>query len=123
MAVQSIDRQTNKPYIVLANQQTSVASLKELGFNHYFKNKDESIFFYPIPTGGKLYKYYLEMVNDSPNKKTIDLAMDLVGVKESYFVVSKYWWLSGRIISEAKLQADSYWEVENGDIYIFKFTR
>ena len=123
LAVRSIDKQTNKPYIVLANQQTSVASLKELGFDHYFKTASEQVFFYPIPTGGKLYQYYLEMVNKSPERKTMESAMDLVGAKEGYFVVSKYWWLSGQIISEAKLQADSYWEIAGGDIYVFKFIR
>jgi hypothetical protein len=121
LAVRSIAKQTNKPYIVLANQQTSVASLKELGFDHYFKIGTEQIFFYPIPTGGKLYQYYLDMVNNAPNRSTIKKAMDLVGVKESYFVVSKYWWLSNRIIGEAKINADTYWEINDGDIYVFRF--
>jgi len=123
LAVKSIAAQTNKPYIVLANQQTSVASLKELGFNHYFKKGDELIFFYPIPTGGQLYQYYLDMVNKNSDRQTMVSAMNLVGVKESYFVISKYWWLSDRIIASAKLQADSYWSVSNNEIYIFKFTR
>ena len=123
LAVRSIDKQTNKPYLVLANQQTSVASLKELGFNHYFETASGPIFFYPIPTGGQLYSYYLEMVNKNPDRKTMVAAMDLVGVNESYFVISKYWWLSSRLIAEAKINANSFWEVSNGDIYIFKFNR
>lgn len=121
LAVRSIANQTDKPYIVLANQQTSVASLKELGFDHYFKTPTESIFFYPIPTGGKLYQYYLKMVNEKPDRQTMEEAMDLVGVKESYFVVSKYWWLSSRIIAEAKINADTYWKINDGDIYVFRF--
>ncbi|MEI6836061.1 MAG: hypothetical protein WCK59_04470 [Candidatus Falkowbacteria bacterium] len=123
LAVKSIDKQTKNPYIVLANQQTSVGALKELGFSHYFEKSGESIFFYPIPTGGQLYQYYLEMVNDSPQRKTMEKAMDLAGVKEAYFAVSKYWWLSNRIISEAKITANSYWEVDGGSIYVFKFIR
>jgi len=123
LAVNSIAKQTAKPYIVLANQQTSVASLKELGFNHYFNTASGPIFFYPIPTGGQLYQYYLDMVNKNPEASTMASAMDLVGVNESYFVISKYWWLSDRLIAEAKLQADSFWQVSNGDIYIFKFSR
>jgi len=121
LAVRSIAKQTNKPYIVLANQQTSVASLKELGFDHYFKVGSEQIFFYPIPTGGKLYQYYLDMVNNTPSRETMKKAMNLVGVKESYFVVSKYWWLSDRIIAQAKINADTYWEINGGDIYVFRF--
>lgn len=120
-AVNSIAKQTNQPYIVLANQQTSVASLKELGFDHYFKINNESIFFYPIPTGGKLYQYYLKMVNNDPSRETMKEAMVLVNVKESYFVVSKYWWLSSRIIDEAKINADTYWKINDGEIYIFRF--
>lgn len=120
-AVRSIDSQTNNLYIVLANQQTSVASLKELGFDHYFKVGEEQIFFYPIPTGGQLYQYYLQMVNENPSRKTMTEAMNFVGVDESYFVVSKYWWLSSRIIAEAKINADTYWEINGGEIYVFKF--
>lgn len=123
LAVTSIDKQSSRPYIVLANQQTSVASLKELGFNHYFETKNGPIFFYPIPTGGKLYQYYLEMVENKPNRETMNQAMDLVGVKESYFVISKYWWLSNRVIAEAKINADTYWAINGGDIYVFKFIR
>ena len=123
LAVRSIAEQTTKPYIVLANQQTSVASLKELGFNHYFDTPSGPVFFYPIPTGGALYQYYLDAVNKNPDRSTMASAMDLVGVKESYFVISKYWWLSNRIIAEAKIQADTYWQVEGGDIYVFKFKR
>lgn len=121
LAVDSIAKQTDKPYLVLANQQTSVASLKELGFDNYFKVNNEQIFFYPIPTGGKLYQYYLDMVNITPSKDTMRQAMDLTGAKESYFVISKYWWLSSHIIAEAKINADTYWAINDGEIYVFRF--
>lgn len=120
-AVESIDKQTSKKYIVLANQQTSVAALKELGFDHYFKSEAGEIFFYPIPTGGPLYEYYLKMVNENPSIKTMHEAMDLTGVKEAYFIVNKYWTFSNRLIASAKLQADNFWTIDNGDIYIFKY--
>lgn len=122
-AVRSIADQTKNKYIVLANQQTSVAALKELGFDNYFDKGGEQIFFYPIPTGGKLYQYYLKMVDEKPRQETMREAMDLAGVRESYFVINKYWTLSNRIIAEAKLQADKVWSVGNGDIYIFKYER
>jgi hypothetical protein len=120
-AVKSIEEKSTGKYIVLANQQTSVAALKELGFDHYFKNNTDEIFFYPIPTGGKLYQYYLKMVNENPSRKTMRSAMALAGVKESYFVVNKYWTFSNRLIAEAKLQADDFWDIDNGAIYIFKY--
>lgn len=122
-AVRSISSQTKNKYVVLANQQTSVAALKELGFDNYFNNGDEQIFFYPIPTGGKLYQYYLKMVDEKPRQETMHEAMDLAGVKESYFVINKYWTFSNRIIAEAKLQSDKFWNIEGGSIYIFKYER
>lgn len=120
-AVRLINNQSTEKYIVLANQQTSVAALKELGFDHYYKNGQEDIFFYPIPTGGSLYQYYLNMVNEKPDQKIMRAAMNLAGVKESYFVVNKYWTNSNRLIAEAKLQADKFWLINNGDIYIFQY--
>ena len=69
----------------------------------------------------KLYQYYLEMVNENPSRVTMNKAMDLVGVKESYFIINKYWWFSNRIIAEAKINADTYWKVNDGEIYVFKF--
>lgn len=120
-AVNLIAEKSQGKYIVLANQQTSVASLKELGFNNYFDTPEGKVFFYPIPTGGKLYQYYLKMVNEEPSRETMKKAMDLVGVKESYFVVSKYWWLSNRIIAASKINADTYWTINDGEIYVFRF--
>jgi hypothetical protein len=121
-AVNLIAEKSEGKYIVLANQQTSVASLKELGFDNYFDTKHGKIFFYPIPTGGELYQYYLKMVNEKPTRETMQEAMNLVGVKESYFVISKYWWFSNRIIAAAKINADTYWTINDGEIYIFKFS-
>ncbi|MFZ2310513.1 MAG: hypothetical protein WAW11_03130 [Patescibacteria group bacterium] len=121
-AVKLIDNQATQKYIVLANQQTSVAALKELGFDNYLKTPAGEIFFYPIPTGGQLYQYYLDMVYKKPDQKIMRSAMNLAGVKESYFVINKYWTFSNRIIAEAKLQADTFWNINNGEIYIFKYS-
>jgi hypothetical protein len=120
-AVRLIDQQTKQKYIVLANQQTSVAALKELGFDNYLQTSSGEIFFYPIPTGGQLYQYYLEMVNKKPDQNIMRSAMSLAGVQESYFVINKYWTFSNRIIAEAKLQANNFWIINNGEIYIFQY--
>lgn len=121
-AVKSIARQTTAPYIVLANQQVSAAALKELGFNHYFPTSSGLIFFYPIPTGGPLYQYYLQMVYKSPDRQSMIGALDLAGVNEGYLVINKYWYQSGKIINQAKLAADSWWPI-NDDVYIFRYDR
>lgn len=110
-------------YVVLANQQTSVAALKELGFNHYYQTSQGEVFFYPIPTGGPLYQYYLAMVNDGPNQNAISEALNLTGVKRLYFVVNRYWHQSNRLIGEAKVKAATSWTVGDGEIDIFYFPK
>ncbi len=108
-------------YIVLANQQVSVAALNKFGFDRYYKN---DIYFYPIPTGGQLYQYYLDMIYEKPAKKTMAEAMDMAGVKKGYFVLNKYWWAFEKIKNEAKLESDS-WNVIGDDdkIYIFEYKK
>jgi len=119
-AVKTIQKNSLGPYIVLANQQVSVAALKELGFDNYFKTQNGQIFFYPIPTGGDLYQYYLDMVYKKPSQETMAQARSLTGVSESYLIINKYWYQSGRVINEAKLRANS-WQSINNEVYIFKY--
>lgn len=122
LAVETIAQTAQGPYIVLANQQVSVAALKKLGFDHYYQTQNGEIYFYPIPTGGPLYQYYLEMVYKKPDRATMAKAMDLAGVNEGYLVINKYWYESAKIINEAKLNADNSKTI-NDDVYIFKYTR
>lgn len=118
--IEKIRATAGTSYIVLANQQVSVAALRLHGFDHYLKN---DIFYYPIPTGGQLYQYFLEMIYVSPKKETMEKAMDLAGVNESFFVVNKYWWASSKTIDEAKLSCTSWESIDNGNVYIFKYSR
>ncbi len=122
-AVRWIEDDSKGDYIVLANQQVSAASLREFGFAKYYETDSEKIFYYPIPTGGQLYKYYLDMVYEYPSKKTITEAMDKVGVDTGYFVLNKYWWAYKKILEEAKLEANSYEKIGNGEIYVFKYLK
>jgi len=119
-AVRLINQEAKGPYLALANQQVSVAALKELGFDHYYDTAAGPIFFYPIPTGGQLYQYYLDMVYKNPSRKTMAQARALTGVKESYLIVNKYWFESAKVINEAKLRANS-WQTINNEVYIFKY--
>ena len=50
-------------------------------------------------------------------------AMDLVGVNEGYFVLNKYWWAFTKILDEAKLRADSWQTIDNGEIFVFKYVK
>jgi len=122
-AVRLIDQGAQQPYLVLANQQVAVAALQELGFDHYYPTTNGLMYFYPIPTGGPLYQYYLDMVYQKPDQLTMNRALDLVGINEGYLVVNRYWHQSGQIINEAKLLANDWQTINDGEIYIFKYLR
>lgn len=120
-AVKAIDHDARPDnYLVLANQQVSVAALAEFGFDHYYKTSAGPLYFYPIPTGGPLYQYYLDMVYKNPGRANLEGACALTGVKKIYLVINKYWYQSGRLINEAKLNADQWWTINN-EVYIFKY--
>lgn len=124
--VRWIDNDAKEEYIVLANQQVSAAALQEFGFAKYYKNETagaEDIFYYPIPTGGALYQHYLDMVYEKPSRQTMESAMNLAGVNKAYFVLNKYWWAFSKIQAEAKMESDSWKEIGQGDIYIFKYSK
>ena len=128
-AVKWIEDNAENDYIVLANQQVSAASLHEFGFKKYYPDKSKisnlksQIFYYPIPTGGPLYQYYLKMVYEYPSKETVIGAMNLVDVNEAYFVLNKYWWAFPKLLQEAKIEADEFIEIDNGEIYVFKYNK
>ncbi|MDD5031464.1 MAG: hypothetical protein PHR36_00245 [Patescibacteria group bacterium] len=128
-AVHWIENDAGGDYIALANQQVSAAALREFGFSHYYppdkegEGDSDNVYFYPIPTGGQLYQYYLDMVYKKPGHDTMAAAMDFAGVSQSYFVLNKYWWAFPKILAEAKLEADSWTEIGDGEIYIFKYSK
>lgn len=119
-AVNFIDEIATKPYIVLANQQVSAAALQRFGFDNYLSGPQGEFFFYPIPTGGELYQYYLDMVYKNPDIETMAKARELTGASESYLVVNKYWNQSARIIEEAKLYSN-YWHSINDEVFVFQY--
>lgn len=120
-AVRWIDQDAaSADYIVLANQQVSVAALREFGFSKYYHN---DIFYYPIPTSGPLYPFYLEMVYHKPAREVMLRAMDMAGVDRAYFVLNKYWWASPKLVDEAKLEAEKFENFNNGAVYVFKYAR
>jgi hypothetical protein len=106
-------------YVVLADQQVSVGALWTFGFSHYYK---KDIYFYPIPTGGPLYQIYLNMVYDKADRPTALSASDLTGADTVYFVINKYWTGFDKIVEQAKIDASSYQNINNGNIYIFKYS-
>lgn len=122
-AVSWINNDAKKDFIVLANQQVSAAALDRFGFKKYYGQGKNQIFYYPIPTGSPLYQYYLDLVYKKPSRETILKAMDLTEVNLAYFVLNKYWRAFAKIEAEAKLSANSWREIDNGEAVVFKYER
>jgi len=118
-AVKFINQNAKSDFIVLADQQVGAAALSQFGFKKYYGE----LFYYPIPTGSPLYQYYLNMVYKKADHETMDAAMALAGVNESYFVLNKYWWAFPKILDEAKFSADSWQEISGGQVYVFKYLK
>lgn len=90
--VQTIDkRANNQPYIVLADQPTSAAALATFGFlSRPLPSRD--FYFYPIPTGDKLYtNFFLPAMYDGITTKILRDAADFAHVKTVFIVVKPYW--------------------------------
>jgi hypothetical protein len=120
-AVNWIDQDAKgQPYVVLSDQQVAVGALWTFGFSHYFKN---DIFFYPIPTGGPLYQVYLDMVYKKADRATALEASDLTSAPLVYFVINKYWTGFDKIAEQAKIGSDSFQDIDNGQIQIFKYLK
>lgn len=126
-AVYLVDDET-RPYAVLANQSVSAAAIRHLGFeNRYFHDQ----YFYPVPTGGAFYNYFLEM-NAHPTKETameaLGLVKDICALDATciqpealYYIVDSYWWEASRIIETSKGIADDWFSVGNGNVFVFRF--
>ena len=121
-AVLEIENISDEKYIVLANQQLSVAALSQFGFNRYLEINGDQIYFYPIPTGGKLYDFYLNAVYNGPSRENIFMAMDFASVDKAYLVINNYWHNSAQIINDAKASSDNYFDIDK-EVYIFQYNR
>jgi hypothetical protein len=106
------------PYVVLANQSVSAAALKRFGFRTYYGSQ----FYYSIPTGAPLYQSYLAMVYEGATRETMMSAMRQVNVPTAFFVINDYWTDAARVIAQAKKTADDWQEVDDGKVFIFRYT-
>ncbi|MEK7139595.1 MAG: hypothetical protein AAB817_02745 [Patescibacteria group bacterium] len=108
-----------EPYVVLANQAVAAVAMQEFGFRYYPTSAGE-LFFYPIPTAGPLYQFYLTAINSGPSRALMTDAMNTVGVQRSYLVVNHYWTAAADLIAAAKLTADG-WQDIDGQVTIFEY--
>jgi hypothetical protein len=96
---------------------TAAAALKTFGFNRYYNG----YYFYPIPTGGQLYQYFLQMI-DNANQQIMIKAMDLTDVNQAYFVLPDYWSQFKVIAEKAAKDAEIVAKI-NDHIYIYKYSK
>lgn len=105
-----------EPYVVLASQPVSAGAIKELGYKYYYND----YFFYPVPTGGKLYQLYEDLAyGKKPTSEIIGTVKYLTGVNTVYFVINDYWFDAHSKI-EAEKETAGEWFAINGKNYIFK---
>jgi hypothetical protein len=111
--------QRNRPYTVLAAQPVSAATIQELGFKYYHNG----YFFYPVPTGGRLYELYENLAygkNDSGD--VIATTQYLTGVNDVYFVLNSYWLNATEIMEVEKEKASEWFSLDNKN-FIFHYTK
>lgn len=111
-------RQNNKPYVVLASQPVSAAAISELGYKYYYND----VFFYPVPTGGKLYSLYEDLIyQKETTPDIIATTRYLTGVNDIYFIINTYWLDAESRVTEEKDLADEWFAID-GKNYIFKYS-
>ncbi|MCX6743882.1 MAG: hypothetical protein NT116_06675, partial [Candidatus Parcubacteria bacterium] len=88
------------------------------GFTKYYAGQ----YFYPIPTGGQLYRFYEKMIYESTTKQTMEEAMNFTGVKTTYFVLPSYWSHFEELTAAAKKDADGIYTVDD-KIWVLKYTK
>ncbi|NUM25145.1 MAG: hypothetical protein HUU49_00805 [Candidatus Buchananbacteria bacterium] len=120
-AVNFIEQIASPDHIVLANQMIGVAAINEFGFKKYYGDQ----FFYSMPSGKNqtLYEHFLAMIYQDTTKETMNRAMSATGVNEGYFVLNSYWNNAEKIKAKAKKTADQIYEIDNGTVTIFKYSK
>ena len=120
-AVRLIEQIANPEHIVLANQMIGVAAIKEFGFKKYYNNQ----FYYSMPNGSPrtFYDRYLDMIYQGTKPEFMYLALNEAGAAEAYFVLNRYWRDAEKIAEQARQSATAVYEIDNGEVYIFKYER
>lgn len=116
-------RHEDTNYVVLSNQSSAAAALKAFGFYHYHDTAEGKQFIYSIPTGGPLYTYFGKMVYQDQKREWMVEAMDFAGVDTAYFVHTNYWAPAAEIRDNAKKEADQWWELAGGRVWVYEYTR
>ncbi len=107
----------NQPYTVLADQSVSAGAVAELGFKRYAND----VFFYPLPTGGKLYQVFLRAATTQAKKEDIEEAARLGKSALVYLILSDYWWQAEDVAQHLEQLAGNSYQIEGGAMRIYRF--
>ena len=114
-------RYDGESFLVLSHQMTSAAAIQESGFRHYLKTDDGLALWYAIPTGGKLYGYFLRMSMDGPTPELLNEIREFANVRHVYFVTYDSWPNAGFIRSRAASFADASYGVQGTKLVIYEY--
>lgn len=117
-AVRWIDQDASgRPYTVLANQSVSAAAVQAFGFKRYAGD----VFYYPVPTGGKLYRLYLRAVEKDPSRSTVHEAAALGKSDIVYVVLNDYWQHADRAAQALEKTSDRSIAFDRGRVRVYRF--
>ncbi|PKM87816.1 hypothetical protein CVU83_02490, partial [Candidatus Falkowbacteria bacterium HGW-Falkowbacteria-2] len=57
------------------------------------------------------------------DRETMDEAMTMAGVDRAFLIINRYWWASDKIVAEAKLSANSWERLNQGEVHVFEYVR
>jgi len=111
---------SEKPYLVLASQATSAAALHLNGFNHNLTlTTGEVVYYYPLPTGGILYPYYLEILHSKNPRDVAEEVKKLTSVEDIFVIVTDAWRNFEEITSRLQTSATNTKIISHATIFQF----
>ncbi|MDO8559534.1 MAG: hypothetical protein Q7S23_00655 [bacterium] len=125
-AVRLVAADAHGTYLVLANQMTSAAAIREFGFAPAYPTAADprrTMYTYPVPTGEPLYQKFLAMVREGPERSVVQTAAALSAtpINTVYFILPHYWNDFDRTSAAAQAAADQWWPLDNGKILVFRY--
>ena len=114
-------RYDGEPFLVLSHQMTSAAAIQETGFRYYLETDDGPALWYAIPTGGKLYAYFLRLSTEGPSPDLIEEIREFANVRHIYFVTYDSWPSAGFIRSRSAVFADASYGVQGTKLVIYEY--
>jgi hypothetical protein len=113
-----------KDYVVLANQVSAGAAIREFGFAKYYSiPRDNALydaFYYSIPAASPLHDMFLAMLA-GPSRTIIENVKALARVDRVYVIVHKYEPRFRNVIDKIKPLADVYTSIGDEAVSIFGF--